>query len=206
MATGQLNIKVVDLGMPSGRLWADRNIGAKSTEDFGLYFSWGNTDGHALGTDYEFSSAAYKKTPGAKLDGNIDAEHDAATVNLGAPWRMPTREDFVELVDNCTFDYCSLNGYRVMKLTSKINGNSLFFACSGLGTGTGWYLVGSDGCYWSASIDFVAHARYLLFYSGGVFPPGQQRSVRRFCGAPCSVIIPPNSIRNAIHYVKNKSY
>jgi hypothetical protein len=170
MATGQLNIKVVDLGLPSGRLWADRNIGAKSPEDFGLYFSWGNTDGHALGTDYEFNSEAYKKTPGAKLDGNIDAEHDAATVNLGAPWRMPTREDFVELVDNCTFECCSLNGYKGMKLTSKINGNSIFFACSGYGSGAGWLNVGSLGLYWSASIHSAAGARYLFFYNGGVYP------------------------------------
>jgi hypothetical protein len=92
---------------------------------------------------------------------------------------MPTREDFVELVDNCTFEFCSLNGYKGMKLTSKINGNTIFFACSGGGYGSGWYDVGSYGLYWSASIFSAAYARYLSFVSGGVSPQG---SLSRFLG------------------------
>ena len=181
MTKEQLNkdVKVVDLGLPSGRLWADRNIGATSPEDVGLYFSWGNTDGHVFGTDYEFDWDSYEKTPGAKLKGDIDAEHDAATVNLGAPWRMPTEEDFVELVDNCIFEVCSLNGYRGMKLTSKINGNSLFFACSGFGHGTSWDGRGSIGYYWSASFLSARYARSLFFGSGGVDP---QDNYRRYYG------------------------
>ena len=160
----------VDLGLPSGTLWADRNIGAKSPEDVGLYFSWGNTDGHIFGTDYNFNEEIYAKTEGAKLDGDIDLEHDAAHVNMGGSWRMPTEDDFIELDEYCTHELCSLNGYRGIKFTSKKNGNSLFFACSGNGNGSSWDNRGSYGGCWSASFFSARYARYLYFGSGGVYP------------------------------------
>ena len=80
----------VDMGLPSGTLWADRNIGAKSPEDFGLYFSWGNIEGHVMGSGYDFDD--YNETKGHELDGDIDIEHDAARFNMGEPWQMPTKE------------------------------------------------------------------------------------------------------------------
>lgn len=163
-------VQAVDLGLPSGRLWADRNIGARSPEDVGLYFSWGNVEGVEFGKDYGFSEEHYNDTPGAKLKGDIDAEHDAATVNLGAPWHMPTEDDFVELVENCESEFCSVNGYRGYKFTSKINGKSIFFAASGIGDGSSWDFRGSGGFYWSASFVSARDARHLDFYSGGVYP------------------------------------
>jgi len=161
--------QAIDLGLPSGTLWADRNVGATSPEDVGLYFSWGNVEGHAFGTDYDFYGD-YDNTPGSKLRSDIDAEHDAATANLGEPWRMPTKENFVELYENCTHEFCSLNCYRGMKFTSKINGNSIFFPCSGYGHGSSWNLRGGNGHYWSASFYSAVYARYLDFNSGGVGP------------------------------------
>ena len=171
--------QLVDLGLPSGTKWADRNIGAKSEEDVGLYFSWGNTDGHVFGTDYDFDEDVYNETPGAKLEGDIDLEHDAARVNMGEPWRMPTSEEFQELDDNCTHEFCSVNGYRGMRFTSKINGNSIFFPCSGCGSGTTWYHRGSYGYYWSGSLNSATNGRRLNFNSGGVYP---QNSNLRFYG------------------------
>ena len=163
-------VQAVDLGLPSGRLWADRNIGAKSPEDVGLYFSWGNVEGVEYGKDYDFSEEHYDETPGAKLKGDLDAEHDAATVNLGAPWHMPTEDDFVELVENCDREFRSVNGYRGWVFTSKINGKSIFFACSGNGNGTAWSNRGSSGYYWSATFSSARDARGLYFSSGGVNP------------------------------------
>ena len=163
-------VEAVDLGLPSGTLWADRNVGARSPEDVGLYFSWGNTYGHVFGTDYDFDEEEYEGTPGAKLEGDIDLEHDAARANMGEPWQMPTSEQFKELDDNCTHEFCSLNGYRGMRFTSKINGNSIFFACSGVGNGTTWGNRGSGGYYWSASFYSARYAYSLYFYSGGVDP------------------------------------
>ena len=181
----------VDLGLPSGTLWCDRNVGAKSPEDYGAFFSCGNVDPHFpnkenmdwgdddYAFDYKFNSENYKKTPGYKLEENIDAAHDAATVNLGEPWRMPTEDDFQELYDNCDWTRKTVNGVNGYLVTSKINGNSIFFPCSGLGHGQSWNYRGSYGHYWSSSLTSATHGRLLLFRSGGVDP---QNSSSRFYG------------------------
>lgn len=176
-------IILVDLGLPSGTKWADRNIGAKSPEDVGLYFSWGNTDGHVFGTDYDFYED-YDNTPGAKLTGDIDLAHDAARVNLGEPWRMPTSEEFKELDDNCEHEFVSVNGFKGMRFTSKINGNSVFFPCSGSGSGSSWNYRGSSGVYWSSSLYSAAYGRSLGFYSGGVSPQGNSSRFFGFAVRP----------------------
>ena len=168
----------VDLGLPSGVKWADRNVGAKSTEEPGLFFSWGNVEGVEIGKACDFSEEAYAETEGAKLKGNLDAAHDAATVNLGAPWRMPTDEEFQELYDNCDWEWTTENGYYGVRFTSKINGKSIFFSASGYGNGSSWYYRGSYGYYWSASFYSSRYARSLGFYSGGVIP--QNISLRYF--------------------------
>ena len=191
--TGKVSTEpvAVDLGLPSGTLWCDRNVGAKSPEDYGAFFSWGNTEPHFpnkenmdwgdddYAFDYNFNSEEYKKTPGYKLEGNIDAEHDAAIVNLGEPWRMPTEDDFQELYDNCDWTRKTVNGVNGYLVTSKINGNSFFFPCSGYGDGTSWNDRGSNGLYWASTLYSAAGGRYLYFYSGGVNP---QDSSSRFNG------------------------
>ena len=160
----------VDMGLPSGVKWADRNVGAKSPEEPGLFFSWGNVEGVEIGKACDFSEEAYAETEGAKLKGDLDVEHDAATVNLGAPWRMPTGKEFQELYDNCTWEWTTENGYYGVRFTSKINGKSIFFSASGYGNGSSWYNRGASGYYWSASFYSARGARFLLFYSGGVSP------------------------------------
>ena len=163
-------VRLVDMGLPSGVKWADRNIGAKSPEDVGLYFSWGNTKGVEFGKVCNFSEESYDESEGAKLDGDLDAEHDAATVNMGKPWRMPTSDEFQELYDNCDWEYVEQNGYYGVRFTSKINGNKLFFSTSGYGNGSSWINRGANGYYWSSSFYSSRGARYLYFFSGGVYP------------------------------------
>ena len=181
----------IDLGLPSGTLWCDRNVCAKSPEDYGAFFSWGNIEPHFpnkenmdwgdddYAFDYKFSSENYKQTPGYKLEGDIDLEHDAARVNMGEPWQMPTSEQMQELFDNCTWTRKNLNGVNGYLVTSKINGNSIFFACSGNGFGTSWSNRGSNGYYWSSSLYSATNGRLLYFYSGGVYP---QNDYGRFYG------------------------
>lgn len=181
----------VDMGLPSGTLWCDRNVGAKFPEDYGAFFSWGNTDPHYPnrdnmdwgddddGFDYSFDSDTYEKTAGYKLEGNIDMAHDAARVNMGEPWQMPTEEQIKELFDNCDWVRKTINGINGYLVTSKINGEVLFFACSGVGNGTSWYSRGSLGYYWSSSLYSSTDGRDLLFYSGGVHP---QNNYYRFDG------------------------
>ena len=167
----------VDLGLPSGTLWADRNIGAKSPEDFGLYFSWGNIEGHAMGSGYDFDD--YNETKGHELDGDIDIEHDAARFNMGEPWQMPTKEQFQELVDNCTREWCCENGHMGSRFTSKINGKSVFFPAAGSGIGTSIHDVGSYGYYWSSSWYSATNAYNRYFNSSSVNP---QSSNSRYVG------------------------
>ena len=160
----------VDLGLPSGVKWADRNVGAMSPEEPGLFFSWGNVEGVEIGKACDFSEEAYAETEGAKLQGNLDAAHDAATVNLGAPWRMPTNEEFQELYDNCDWEWTTENGYYGVRFTSRINGKSIFFSASGYGHGRSWSYRGAYGFYWSSSFYSSRYARNLDFNSGGVNP------------------------------------
>jgi hypothetical protein len=108
---------MIDLGLPSGLKWADRNVGAENPYDAGLYFSWGNVDGHAVDengnvTDgYSFDSDTYSTTPGGQYTSSIlDAEHDAAAFNMGSDWRMPDVLETRELVQNTDHYYIDLNG------------------------------------------------------------------------------------------------
>ena len=172
----------VDMGLPSDTLWCDRNVGAKFPEDYGAFFSWGNTDPHYPnrdnmdwgddddGFDYSFDSDTYEKTAGYKLEGNIDMAHDAARVNMGEPWQMPTEEQIKELFDNCDWVRKTINGINGYLVTSKINGNVVFFPASGGGYGTTWSNRGANGNYWSSSWYSARGARRLYFGSDGVGP------------------------------------
>ena len=111
------NYLIVDLGLPSGIKWADRNIGAENPWDNGLYFSWGNIDGHTVDengntTDgYSFDKNTYSTTLGGQYTGSeLDAEHDAATVNMGDDWRMPTMTETEELVEHTDHYYIDEDG------------------------------------------------------------------------------------------------
>jgi hypothetical protein len=165
----------VDLALPSGLLWCEHNVGAATPYEDGLYFSWGNVEGHT-GTDgYDFGTSndgPYASTPGAALTGNIPTNntYDAARHNMGAPCRMPTVGEFQELNSNCTSEWTDEDGVAGRRFTSNINGNSIFFPASGYRDGTGLINRGSSGYYWSASLYSSARGYYLYFNSGGVNP------------------------------------
>ena len=198
----------VDMGLPSGVLWAKANIDVTQANGFAAspyqyecsFFSWGNTEGHNPSSTsafaYNWGSAndgPYASTPGAALTGNISPSFDAARANLGAPWRMPTRGEFSELFAN--IDYLDADGNTIassttnklvtyngvvgLRLKSKLNSNELFFACSGDGYGTSWRNRGSGGYYWSSSLYSATYGRNLYFDSGGV---GPQNNDYRFFG------------------------
>ena len=146
--------RYVDLGLPSGLLWATCNIGAKEPWESGLYFSWGNVDGHANGSwSYEYGSWSYELTPGGKLttDIPVDAGCDGARANLGGGWRMPTKDEFNDLHYYCTKKWTTHNGVNGRMFTSKINGNSVFFPAVGYYYGMVLYGDSINGRYWSSS-------------------------------------------------------
>ena len=178
MQLAKLQTEAIDLGLPSGTKWANMNLGANAPEETGLYYSWGNIEGHVAGGDYDFYDE-YENSPGSKLTGDIDLEHDAAHALLGGNWQMPTTEDFVELVKNCESEWTTCNGQLGRKFTSKINGNSVFFPAAGYYYGTTLYNRGAYGYYWASTLYSSANGRYLNFYSSGVDP---QRYSNRFFG------------------------
>jgi hypothetical protein len=170
--------KFVDLGLPSGLLWATCNIGAKAATDDGNYYAWGETttkDTYNWST-YKYGSSQYNLTKYDSTDGKTVLENsdDAAYVNWGSSCRMPTRTEFVELCnkENCTWTWTSrtnssnetINGYEV---TSKKNGNSIFLPASGY-RGEGYlYYPGSYGTYWSSSLNVdLTSSACRLFCSG----------------------------------------
>ena len=135
----------VDLGLPSGLIWADRNVGAETPQDNGLYFSWGNVDGHRADENgntidgYSFDNVTYYTTTlGSQYTGStLDAEHDAATVNMGGNWRMPTIEEISELAKNTVHYYIGKDGsivagpfnYEASKDDKGLDGHKLRSIC-----------------------------------------------------------------------------
>ena len=162
----------VDLALPSGLLWCEHNIGATAPYEHGLYFSWGNVEGHAEGSGYDFSDAVYAQTAGAALTGNIPVNntYDMARHNMGAPCRLPTSGEFQELYNNCDSEWTDEDGVTGRRFTSRINGNSIFFPASGNYDGSSLSNRGSSGYYWSSTWNSETNARSLNFNSTGVGP------------------------------------
>ena len=151
----------VDLGLSVK--WATCNVGASSPGDYGDYYAWGET---STKSSYdEDNSATYGKQMGS-IAGN--PTYDVARKKWGSPWRLPTKAEFDELIDNCTWTRTTQNGHNGYKVTSKKNGNSVFLPAAGWRVGALSYGRGTDGFYWSATpneSDSVS-AYYLIFYEG----------------------------------------
>ena len=160
----------VDLGLPSGLKWATCNIGANSPEQAGLYFAWGETTGYT-GDDVtsgvrEFDTVSYEK----EIYTDLTLEQDAAHVNLGGNWRMPTKAEYQELIDNCKVVWTNnYNGTGVTGrvFTSKVNGNSVFFPAAGYCSSSSVKNIGSLGHYWSVSYS-PNNAGISLFFTSSV--------------------------------------
>lgn len=176
------------MGLPSGVQWANCNIGAERPSEIGLYFSWGNIEGHRAGEGYEFSQAVYDSSPAAAIDTNLSLDQDAARANLGVPWRMPTADEFQELYDNCTSAWTTLNGVNGLLLTSNVNGNTLFFPAAGVFADTIINNRGASGYYWSSTYGNAASARRFNFNNSNVDPQG---AVSRHFGFSVRAVLQP---------------
>ena len=175
------NYVMVDLGLPSGLKWADRNVGADSPEDAGLYFAWGET---TTKSTYSWSTYTYCKGSSTTLTkyncssgyGTLDNKttlelsDDVAAINWGGAWRMPTDAEITELREQCTWTWITYNGVNGYKVTSKSNGNSIFLPAAGLRFyGDPLSDDGSHGYYWSStSYSSTSRARDLYFASSYV--------------------------------------
>ncbi len=159
--------KYVDLGLPSGLMWATCNVGASSPEKYGDYFAWGETE-----EKDEYSWSTYKwcngdqpvltftkyntgNSPGtADHKTTLDLSDDAAHANWGGDWRIPTLEEWNELrnSDNVTWEWTrqkDVSGYLV---TSKYNGNSIFLPEAGFRRESDLVTKNPGGDYWTSSL------------------------------------------------------
>ena len=162
----------VDLGLPSGTLWATCNVGANSPEEYGSYFAWGETTPKEVYSweTYKWCNGSVKtitKYCNNSVYGLVDNKtelelaDDAAYVNLGASWRMPSAEQVQELCDKCAWQWSQRNGVNG-QLVSGPNGNTIFLPSAGYRWGDSVYSAGSNGLYWSRTL--YSDASYRAFY------------------------------------------
>ena len=162
--TDQKNYEYVDLGLSVK--WATCNIGAERPEDFGGYYCWGETEtkSYYSSSNYKYSDdhlIILKKYNFVSLFGNVDnkytldPEDDAAHVQWGGNWRLPSEAEFYELIANCTLTWTTLNDVKGCLVTSNKEGytdRSIFLPASGIMEDVGSLYEGERGFYWTNSL------------------------------------------------------
>ena len=178
----------VDLGLPSGLKWAKCNVGAASETDYGDYFMWGSTTPN---TADECNWVTYKYYNGSedtltkyntyRFYGTVDnittleSVDDAATQIMGGDWRIPTKDEIQELIDNTDSEWVEdFNGTGVngRKFTSKADTSKyIFIPAAGCCSNGSVYNVGYYGYVWSSSLgtSYSDNAWYLYFNSGSCY-------------------------------------
>ena len=186
----------VDLGLPSGNLWATCNVGAQEPWEYGVYFAWGETlpkDSYDW-FNYQYSYGAnsdhpnltkYCSDPNFGYDGFSDTlttllpEDDAAKARWGADWRMPTFDEWMELYQYTTLSWTIQNGVYGVRYTAS-NGNSIFLPAAGIYVGDFLSNAESLGDYWSSSLytDFPGSAMHITIRSGNNYSVGSSLRYR----------------------------
>ena len=118
----------VDLGLSV--YWSSCNVGAEAPEEYGDYFAWGETKPKSSYTEKNYAFYDDNTKTYTNIGNDISGtEYDAATVNLGSDWRMPTKDEFQELLTKCTWEWVQINNVNGYKVTAE-NGNSIFIPAS----------------------------------------------------------------------------
>lgn len=142
---------LIDLGLPSGTKWACCNVGASQPEDYGKYYAWGETQQK---DKYDWTTYIHcDGSPNTCHDLGSDiagTQYDAATANWGAPWRMPSNDQCIELINNCTSVWATENGVNGRKFTGS-NGGTIFIPVAGFWRDGQLYDAGSYGDYWTST-------------------------------------------------------
>ena len=190
----------VDLGLPSGLKWATCNVGASQPEEYGDYFAWGEVEPkeYYYWDSYKWCNGDYDTQTKYCNDSyygyngftdnktTLELSDDAANYNWGGGWRMPTKEEQDELLNNCSWEWTTQNGVNGYTVTGP-NGNSIFLPATGFRHGSSLSSAGSVGYYWSSSLytSYPVYACVLSFYSGNVGRGSNYRyygrSVRLVC-------------------------
>lgn len=160
--------EVVDLGLSV--YWASCNLGASKPEEYGDYYAWGETSPKANYTEstysYYNSSTTEYMDIGSEISGT---EYDAAHVNLGGDWRMPTKAEMQELINKCTWEWTQIEGVNGYKVTGP-SGNSIFLPAAGRKTS---YTINDasnasiDLTYWTSTLSSSKAKPYYLYGNSG---------------------------------------
>lgn len=172
----------IDLGLPSGILWADKNIGATKPEDYGLYFAWGEIQGYNK-TGKQFNWLDYELCNDTKeslikyctdssygtidnktvLDVTNDASYRSCSVS-----RTPEKSNFEELLENTTSTWETLDGINGRRFTSKINNNSIFIPAGGRIANGVLQNEGASGYVYTSSLDIeYPYGSYVFGFNSG---------------------------------------
>ena len=159
-----------------GPYWATCNIGANKPEEYGYYFWWGDTVGYKRnatddgwisvkdGSSFEFNASncpTYNKNDSwlqsegyIDSSGNLTSAHDAATAHLGSPWRLPTYDELVSLIDNCDTTWTTRNGVngRLVRGKGEYRVKSIFLPAAEYGVSTILNKPGNYGYYWTSTV------------------------------------------------------
>ena len=158
------NTQYIDLGLPSGTLWADRNIGATEPEEYGDFYAWGETEPKKEYTwntyKWDVYCTKYNKKDGKTV---LEPEDDVVYLKTKGEAHIPTEEQIKELIDNTTSKYKTINGIVGRLYKSKVNGNTIFLPFAGdyynhIGTNI-W------STYWSSSLDLSNHHNAHKLYN-----------------------------------------
>ena len=188
-----VKLEAVDLGLPSGIKWASSNLGANRPEDFGDYYAWGDPTPYYSsqnplmwkeGKESGYSWTSYKWCMGSYInltkyctdsefgdngftDGKtvLDLDDDAAHVILGGKWRMPTSDEWSELMNNSSVIWTTENGVNGCRFTSRHTGNSIFLPASGYRFSSSLGNVNDNCLYWSSSLSEGDPGSVWLFFS-----------------------------------------
>lgn len=117
----------IDLGLPSGLLWANQNIGASKPEEYGDYFAWGMTEPVKLG-NYKWREDNKYGDECAEV--GFELVDDAARQIWGGGWRVPLPEEIEELIAECEWTWTTINNVNGYKVKGP-NGNSIFLPAAG---------------------------------------------------------------------------
>lgn len=186
----------VDLGLSIW--WATANVGGLSATDRGNLYAWGET---APKDNYTMdNSATYEVRGVGDLRGR--QQYDAATAQWGKKWRMPTKDELQELIDNCSRRWVNLGDVEGYLLTSKVNGRSIFLPASGLGNAESVDGVNEDGTYWSSTPFGSDRAGSLSFYKGSTniswYARHYGRSIRCVTNGEAFVLTKPQSQETSV--------
>lgn len=168
----------LDLGLPSGTLWACCNVGAVTPEGKGGYYAWGETEEKSYYDNNTYlhykNITDYKNVLGDDIAGT---KYDVAHELWGGLWQMPSIEQYQELIDNTTSEWTTKNGVNGRTFTGS-NGVSLFLPATGLFFQSGVNHFGKVGNYWSSTnCTGATSSRYLWFTDSQLFTSNNQRTV-----------------------------